>query len=190
MRDGLQQLGCTPLRLLINNAGAGAWGPFEQAQTSRYSEIIALNVAAVVETTAALLPELRRHTPSAVLNVSSQAAYQPVPYMAVYAATKAFVHSFSLALRQEMSECGVLVQALVPGPTETDFDRRAGAYDAAPMARGVPAAVAEAGLDGLERGSAVIGNATGLWRQRLFAGLLPHDMLLREVAKLFRPRDS
>lgn len=190
LRAALQQQGCTPLRLLVNNAGVGAWGPFVPEQLARYDEMVALNMAAVVNTTAALLPDLRRHTPSAVLNVSSQAAYQPVPYMAVYAATKAFVHSFSLALRQELSDSGVLIQGLVPGPTETDFDRRAGAYGVAPMARGTPAQAAHAGLEGLERGVAVTSNAPGLWRQRFFAGVLPHDLLLREVAKLFRPRKS
>ena len=110
--------------------------------------------------------------------------------MAVYAASKAFVHSFSQALHEELSDKGVLVQTLVPGPTATEFDRLAGAYTSALTARGSTADVVTASLAGLDGGAIVAGNAKGLWKQRLFAGLFPPRAVVREVAKLFRPPAS
>ncbi|MBI3367017.1 MAG: SDR family NAD(P)-dependent oxidoreductase [Burkholderiales bacterium] len=183
----LRALGDRPLRLLVSNAGSGLWGAHDTAHHERYAEVIALNVSALVALTTALLPALRTSSPSAIVHVSSQAAYQPVPYMAVYAASKAFVHSFSLALHEELREQGVLVQTLVPAPTETEFDAKAGAYSSAVVARGTTAAVVQASLAGLDRGDALATNATGLWKQRLFAGLAPPAMVVREVGKMFRP---
>ena len=91
----VEDLGDVRLRLVVNNAACGRWGPFDAAQASRYAEIVQLNCAAVVEVAVAVLPVLVRSAPSALVNVSSQAAYQPVPYMAVYGASKAFVQSFA-----------------------------------------------------------------------------------------------
>ena len=175
------------LRLLVNNAGCGQWGPLAAAPAGRLEEIVRLNCAAVVALTEALLPALRRGAPAALVNVSSQAALQPVPYMAVYAASKAFVHSFSLALHEELAAVGVHVQTLVPGPTATDFDRRAGAYASQLSQRGRPEDVAAASLAALDRRRALAASVGGLWKQRLAAALLPPELLLREVARLFRP---
>lgn len=183
----LGQLGEARLRLVVNNAGCGRWGRFEADHAARYAEIVRLNCAAMVEVTAALLPALTRSTPSALVNVSSQAAYQPVPYMAVYAASKAFVQSFSQALFEELAAAGVLVQTLVPAPTATEFDRLAGAYSSALIGRGAPQDVVATSLSGFERGTAVAGNARGLWKQRLFVGLCKPEFVIRQVGKMFRP---
>jgi len=181
------QLGEVRLRLVVNNAGCGRWGPFAAEDAERYAEIVRLNCAAMVEVTAALLPGLKRSAPSALVNVSSQAAYQPVPYMAVYGASKAFVQSFSQALFEELGAAGVLVQTLVPAPTATEFDRRARAYASTLVGRGAPADVVSASLTGLERGAAVATNVKGLWKQRLFAGLFSPEFVARQVARMFRP---
>lgn len=183
----LRALGDKPLRLLVSNAGSGLWGAHDPAHQQRHAGVIALNASALVALTTALLPRLTASRPAAIVHVSSQAAYQPVPYMAVYAASKAFVHSFSLALHEEQREHGVLVQTLVPAPTETEFDAKAGAYSSAVTARGSAAAVVRASLVALDRGDALATNASGLWKQRLFAGLAPPAMVVREVGKMFRP---
>jgi short-subunit dehydrogenase len=125
-----------------------------------------------------------------VINVSSAAAYQPVPFMAVYAASKAFVQSFSQALHGEWKEHGILVQTLVPGPTATEFDAKAGAYESALTERDAPADVVRAALAGLERDVPVVNAAKGTYKQRVFAGLAPHAMVIREVGKMFRPPES
>ena len=187
LRARLEELGDIRLCMVVNNAACGRWGLFETADAGRYAELVQLNCAAVVEVTAALLPMLKQSAPSALINVSSQAAYQPVPYMAVYAASKAFVQSFSQALYAELAPAGVLVQTLVPAPTATEFDRQAGAYASALIERGSPVAVVAAALVGLERGAAVASNMTGLWKQRLFAGLFSPEFVVRKVAKMFRP---
>lgn len=175
------------LRLLVSNAGSGRWGAHDAAQLERYAEVLSLNVNALVALTTTLLPTLQANPPSAVVHVSSQAAYQPVPYMAVYGASKAFVHHFSLALHEELRGQGVLVQTLVPGPTATEFDAKAGAYESKVVQRGSPDAVVQASLAALNRGDAVATNASGIWKQRLFAGLAPPAMVVREVGKMFAP---
>lgn len=188
----LTALDCQPgatLRLLVSNAGVGQWGAHDGALAKRYAEIVALNGAATVALSTALLPSLQAAAPAAVVHVSSQAAYQPVPYMAVYAASKAFVHHFSLALHEEQRAHGVLVQTLVPAPTATEFDRKAGAYESGVQKRGKADDVVRASLAALDRGAPLATNAKGLWQQRLFAGLAPPSMVLREVAKMFKPPD-
>ena len=110
-----------PLNLLINNAGLGDLGPFDTAEWERLEPMLSVNVAALTHLTHLLLPMLRARTPSAVLNVSSIAGFFPLPEMAVYAATKAYVTSFSEALRMELEPHGVAVTALCPGPVPTEF---------------------------------------------------------------------
>lgn len=182
-REGLK------IRLLCNNAGVGHWGRFEQGQAQSYETMMALNMGAVALMCYALLPQLSSFPTSAVINVSSPAAYQPIPYMAVYAASKAFVHSLSQALHGEWSERGVLVQTLVPGPTETEFDAKAGAYASAIQKRGGAKDVVRASLAGLARALPVVTVAKGTYKQRFFAGLFPSGMVIREVGKMFRPRE-
>jgi short-subunit dehydrogenase len=107
--------------LLVNNAGFGTHGHFETLQPERERGEIAVNVAALVALTHAFLPAMLERGSGGVINVASTAAFQPVPYMAVYAATKAFVRSFSEALHEEVHARGVRVIALCPGPTATEF---------------------------------------------------------------------
>jgi len=110
-----------PLNLLVNNAGLGDLGPFDNAEWGRLSPMLEVNVTALTHLTHLLLPMLRLQIPSAILNVSSVAGFYPLPEMAVYAATKAYVTSFSEALRMELAHDGVTVTALCPGPVPTEF---------------------------------------------------------------------
>jgi len=110
-----------PLTLLVNNAGLGDLGLFDNAEWKRLSPMLEVNITALTHLTHLLLPMLRLQIPSAILNVSSVAGFFPLPEMAVYAATKAYVTSFSEALRMELAHHGVTVTALCPGPVETEF---------------------------------------------------------------------
>ena len=107
------------VHLLVNNAGLGTYGPF--VDTDRDYEQILVNNAALVALTRALLPDMLDRHAGGVLNVASTIAFQPGPYQAVYAATKAFVLSFTEALRVETRASGVRVLALCPGPVQTGF---------------------------------------------------------------------
>jgi hypothetical protein len=177
------------IRLLCNNAAFGRWGAFEATPAKVYEEMIRLNTVTMVSICHHFLPDLASHATSAIINVSSPAAYQPVPYMAVYAATKSFVHSFSQALYGEWKDRGIVVQALVPGPTDTEFDVLAGAYASALKGRGSPVQVVRISLAHLERGDPLALSAKGTFKQRLFAGLFPPRIVINEVAKMFKRRD-
>lgn len=106
---------------LINNAGLGDYGPFATSDLERNDQIIQVNVAAVTLLTRHLLPEMLARKRGAILNVSSSASFLPIPDMAIYAASKAFVNSFTEALRAEAGGNGITVTALCPGPVHTEF---------------------------------------------------------------------
>ena len=116
---------------LCNNAGSGNLGNLVDADLEQETNVVRLNVEAVHELTGAFLPRMVEHGAGAVLNVASTAAFQPLPGFATYAASKAFVHSFSEAVHSELSGTGVSVTSLCPGFTRTEFEQAAGAEDAA-----------------------------------------------------------
>jgi len=107
--------------LFINNAGFAVQGPFVEADPEVLAQVIAVDISAVVDICHAFLPGMITRGRGAIINVSSTTAFQPVPTLAVYAAAKAFVNSFSQALWQETKHSGVKVFALAPGPTSTEF---------------------------------------------------------------------
>lgn len=107
--------------LLVNNAGFATQGPFVTTDPQEFDREIALDVHAVVDLTRAFMPEMVARGHGAIINVSSTTAFQPVPSLAVYAASKAFVHSFSQSLWHEAKKQGVTVFSLAPGPTRSEF---------------------------------------------------------------------
>lgn len=109
------------INLLVNNAGLGDYGPFATSYPERDDRIIQVNIAALTMLTRSLLPPMIATKRGAILNVSSSAGFLPIPGMAVYAASKAYVNSFSEALRAELRSTGVRVMALCPGPVHTEF---------------------------------------------------------------------
>lgn len=111
--------------LLINNSGFGAYGHFPEPNLAHQLEMLDVNVRAVVDLTARLLPVLKARG-GAVITVASTAAFQPTAYMAAYGASKAFVLHWSLALNEELRGTGVRTLAVCPGPTPTVFFKRAG----------------------------------------------------------------
>ena len=110
---------------LINNAGFGDFGLFTERDFEKYREMIFLNINALTELTHILVKKMTAKNSGKILNVASIAGLQPVPNMAVYGATKAFVLSFSEALKYELRKTNVSVTALLPGPTDTNFFNRA-----------------------------------------------------------------
>jgi short-subunit dehydrogenase len=106
---------------LINNAGLGDYGPVATSDIERNNRILQVNITAPTFLTRLLLPQMISRRGGAILNVSSSAGFLPIPGMTVYAATKAYVNSFSEALRAELPGTGVSVTALCPGPVHTEF---------------------------------------------------------------------
>jgi uncharacterized protein len=111
--------------VLINNAGIGLRGMFHELPADKQMAMLQLNVNALTHLTRLFLPAMVERRKGHVMNVASTAAFQPGPLMAVYYASKAYVLSLSEALHHELRECGVIVTALCPGPTETEFGARA-----------------------------------------------------------------
>jgi len=111
--------------LLINNAGLGDLGPFGTSDLARNEQIMLVNMVALTSLTRRLLPQMIARKRGAILNVSSSAGFLPIPGFAVYAATKAYVTSFSEALRAELRGTGVSVCTLCPGPVPTEFQEAA-----------------------------------------------------------------
>jgi short-subunit dehydrogenase len=151
---------------LCNNAGFGTFGRFHELDPAREADMVQLNVAAVHELTLAFVRPMVERRAGAILNVASLAAFQPVPSMATYAATKAFVQSFSEALHAELGGTGVSCTVLAPGPVPTEFGERAGTTDADSLVPGFVTVEAEevaaAAIRGMLRGrrSVVPGMAT------------------------------
>jgi short-subunit dehydrogenase len=103
------------VNLLVNNAGFGVRGEFQTLTLQRQMEMVSLNNAAVVELTYSLLPALMQHPHAGIINVSSTAGFQPIPYASLYAATKSFLTNFSLGLQEELRSSRVSVVTLCPG---------------------------------------------------------------------------
>lgn len=171
------------IRLLVNNAARGYWAPSENASPQEYETMIRVNVLAVIDLCCRLFWDLSSPKGGAIINVSSPAAYLPIPGMAVYAATKSFVHSVSLSLHEEWRKRGILVQTLVPGPSPTELPgaRALGEDSLSPV--DIPV---RASLHHLGKGTAVVTTAPGTFLQRVFA-LLPASFILRRVGKMFLP---
>jgi hypothetical protein len=113
------------VQYLINNAGYGLSGKFESYPLQDHLNLMQVNMHAVTELCYLFLPMLKRHDKAYILNIASSAAYQAVPYLGIYAATKAFVLQFSRALRYELKNTSVSVTCISPGATKTGFDARA-----------------------------------------------------------------
>ena len=146
-----------PVDLLVNNAGFGTYGRFAELDVDHEVEEVELNVVALLRLTHAALGAMERRGEGAILNVASLAAYQPNPVSATYGATKAFVHSFTHAVREEARGTGVTVMLVCPGYTHTEFHDRAGLgpTDVPEFVWQSPETVVTAALRDLDRGRAV-----------------------------------
>ena len=112
--------------ILVNNAGFGWLGSFAEMDITDALGMLQVNIIALTQLTHLLLPQMIKRNEGKILNVASSAAFQPGPFMATYYASKAYVLSFSLALAEELKGTNITVTALCPGPTATNFGKRAG----------------------------------------------------------------
>jgi short-subunit dehydrogenase len=146
-----------PVDVLVNNAGFGTYGRFVELDVAHEVEEVELNVVALLRLTHAALRAMEARGDGAILNVASLAAYQPNPISATYGATKAFVHSFTHAVREEARGTGVQVMLVCPGYTHTEFHDRAGLgpTDVPELLWQTPETVVAAALRDLDRGRAV-----------------------------------
>jgi len=175
------------IEILVNNAGFGLSGAFVDSDLARELEMIQLNVVSMVIFTKLWAKEMVQRKGGKILNVASTAAFQPGPLMAIYYATKAFVLSFSEALAEELKESGVTVTALCPGPTATQFSKRAELEKSRLFKGGIvpvldAATVAKIGYDGLSKGQCVV--IPGLInRIGVFSVRLTPRKLVAQIAK-------
>jgi short-subunit dehydrogenase len=175
--------------LLINNAGFGARGNFWLLPLEAQSAMMRLQIETLIELTFHLLPEMIKRRQGGIINVSSMTAFQPIPYATVYAATKAFMNSFSMALREELRPYGVNVVTLCPGGTRTNFvnvGARQGRHRF-PGNPQPPEEVVDAALRQLDRGGGLVVprfvNKASVFSQRF----LPRETIAKLVGKMSRP---
>ena len=182
-RDEL--LSASPQRIggLVNNAGIGTAGEFAAQDRARDRSVMRLNCEAVVDLTHLFLPRLGPG--SFIVNLSSAAAFQPVPLFAVYAATKAFVLSFSEALGDELAPRGVHVLALCPGVTETGFQKQADV--ALPKSYATSQQVAEFALRALDAKKRVAVHGTGNALLAYSSRFSPRFLTLKVARKVMEP---
>ena len=114
----------TPIAVLVNNAGFGLHGPFVKGDLRAQVDVMQVNMTALVQLTHLFVQPMLSRGHGRIMNVASTAAFQPGPFINVYYASKAFVHSFSYALSEELKDSGITVTAFCPGPTNTDFFKR------------------------------------------------------------------
>jgi short-subunit dehydrogenase len=143
------------VNILVNNAGYGLSGRFERYSVKEHSDMMRMNMYLPVELTHLFLTQLKQQPKSYILNIASSAAYQAVPGLSVYAASKAFMLNFSRGLRYELRKTSVSVTAVSPGATDTDFVNRAHigptALKAAKKFNMTPQAVAKIAVDAMFR---------------------------------------
>ncbi|ANE47740.1 oxidoreductase [Paenibacillus swuensis] len=185
-----QQCQCfkVDIELLVNNAGFATHGFFEQVSGERQHEEVMLNVAAVVDMTHLFLPDMLRKNSGAVINVASTAGFQPLPYMAVYGATKAFVLSFTQALWWENRSRGIQFFALCPGSTDTSFFNVVGTEEASVGKKDAPERVVEVALRALKEGRTYVVPGVQNYIRAQLSRFITRKQALRLVGGMLRPR--
>lgn len=173
--------------LLVNNAGFGQYGELAQVETQRLLDMVQVNCTAVVHLTRLFLPDMIARRRGDILIVASTAAFQAVPYISTYAATKVFDLFFAEGLAEEMKPHGIRVCALCPGSTESEFHAIAGQERFTSKHPETAEKVARAGLEALAAGKSYVisglGNYLGAHMQRM----VPRRAVTRIAANIFRP---
>ncbi|MGD9854781.1 MAG: SDR family NAD(P)-dependent oxidoreductase [Planctomycetaceae bacterium] len=176
------------IQLLVNNAGIGHVGTIQDADIARMVTIVQLNIKALTELTYLFLPDMLKRKEGAIVNLASVAAFQPVAYMPVYAASKAFSLHFSEALWAETRDQGVTVMALCPGTTQTEFFERAGVGGWLKKHRSQTAEqVVKAALRGLRKNRQYYVSGWMNYLLALAVRLAPRRLVVIESMKYFRP---
>jgi short-subunit dehydrogenase len=182
------------LQVVVNNAGFGLNGSFEQIPIAEQLELINVNIKALVEISYAFIPILKQQSKAYLLNVGSTTAYQTVPYVSIYAASKAFVVSFTRGLRHELRNSNLSVSCLSPGSTDTDFVNRARMGESvkktAAKVNMSPESVAKIAVKGLFRGESEIIpgfiNQVGAFLPRI----VPKSFVEKVAGDIYEPKDN
>ncbi len=177
------------VNMLINNAGMGGYGKFREMDLQKQLDMMKLNVDSCVKMAHEFLNSTSNTQRRYILNTVSTGAFQPVPLMTIYAATKAFMLSFSRGLRHELKKENVFVTALCPGGTETEFFKPAGMEEVVKKnAKFMMSAdkVAKAGLNGLIKNKSVVVPGFTNKMGALSAKLVPHDVVVPVAAMFFK----
>lgn len=179
------------LQVVVNNAGFGLNGVFEQLELEEQLNIIDVNIKAQVAISHAYIPVLKKRTRAYLLNVGSTTSYQSIPYFNIYAASKAFVYSFNRALRFELRNTSISLSLLIPGSTDTDFVNRARMTEATKKAAErfnmQPDVVGMIAVRGLfrERFEIIPGFSNKL--HAFFTRLVPKRIVEKIGAKVYKP---
>jgi short-subunit dehydrogenase len=172
--------------LLVNNAGFGSMGDFTKLDLTRELNMIDLNVKALIDLTYRFLATMRQRKRGAIINVASTAAFQPVPFMATYAATKAFVLSFSEAIWEENRPYGIEVLALCPGVTETNFFEAAHGHKPPARVAETPEEVVDTAVKALGRGKGHVVSGMSNLAMVEAQRLIPRSVVVRVAGRMMR----
>lgn len=173
--------------LLINNAGIGKWNNFLDLSMEAYQEMITLNISSLVKLAHLCLPSMLKNKKGGIINIASTGALQPCPYIAVYAASKAFVLSFSESLYGEYLDKGITVTSICPGNTSTNFQSVANANTKGMSIVG-PEVVVQQSLDALikKKNNKIIGFSN--YAQSFIPRLFPRKTVINIVKKMMNKR--
>lgn len=183
----------TNINVLVNDAGQGLYGLFQDTDIQRELDIIHLNIASLVVLTKKFLQPMLEAGEGKILNVASIAGKIPGPFQSVYHGTKAFVHSFTEAIRNELKDTGVTVTSLLPGATDTDFFNKADMENAKNVKEGSladPADVAKDGYKALMSGDDKVVSGFKNKVQVAMGNVTPDSILAEQVHKQQEPADA
>jgi len=175
-----------PIEVLINNAGFGAYGEFRKVEARRFLDMVQVNVAAVVHLTHLFLPSMVERRSGYIMIVASTAAFQPVPYLSTYAATKGFDLLFAEGLAEEVRRYSVNVCALCPGSTASEFNEVAG-QPRMPGTQESNEKVARVGLKALAQGKPRVISGARNWLSVEAQRLAPRRLVTKVAARMFMP---
>ncbi|CAM4063700.1 hypothetical protein SAMN06265348_102169 [Pedobacter westerhofensis] len=180
--------------VLVNNAGQGVYGEFEDTDIDRELDIIHLNISSLVVLTKLFLKDMIENDSGKILNTASIASKTPGPWQAVYHGTKAFVLSFTEAIREELRDTKITVTALMPGATDTDFFSKADMLDSKAVqdkdALSDPADVARDGYDALMAGKDKVISGFKNKVQVSMGNLTPDSLVAHQVYEQQKPNDQ
>lgn len=176
--------------ILINNAGFGVFGKFEDTDLANELDMLDVNIKAVHVLTKLFLKEMKKKNSGYILNVASSAAFQPGPLMAAYYGSKAYVLRISQAIREELrrEKSSVSISVLCPGPVRTNFNKRANVeFAVKPMEADI---VARYAIDKMFKKKAVIVPGTKMKILRFFSKLIPASLAARVTYKIQRRKQN
>ena len=176
--------------MLINNAGFGSMGEFANLDLARELNMIDLNIKSLVELTHRFIQPMIERRQGTIINVASTAAFQPVPFMATYAATKAFVLSFSEALWEENRAHGIKVLALCPGVTDTNFFEAARGHKPPARVSQTAEEVVDTALRGLARGKSHVISGWTNFLMTQSERLAPRSLITRVAGRMMRSQQE